>query len=85
MRDVMKELARLRAKHGRDRSLVRQMPSLKCEQNVAPLSNLIPGGTAARRRENKSPSHLIVDTLHKQGPQVIAREDIQWAGGRKPK
>jgi len=52
---------------------------------VSEIFNLLQkiGGHAPRRRENKSPEHLIVDILHKQGPMVISREDLKYSGGKK--
>lgn len=41
-------------------------------------------GPTPKRQPNASPAHLIVDTLHKQGPQVLSRSELPWAGGRKP-
>ena len=78
--DIYKEVERLRKKYGSDRSLVRKMPNYKIEQNVAPLSNRFatPGSTA--RKTNSAPSHLIVSHLHKQGYQVLSKDDVQFAG-----
>lgn len=81
--DIYKEVARLRAKHGKDRSLVRSIPSYKIDQNLPPLSNCMGGGKATKRKANPKPDHLYVDILHKQGPQVISKDHIQYAGGRK--
>lgn len=81
-RDIYKEVERLKKKHGKDRSLIRTFPSYKLDHNVSDMSNTI-GGHAPRRRENKSPEHLIVDILHKQGPMVISREDLKYSGGKK--
>jgi hypothetical protein len=83
MYDIYKEVERLRKKHGRDRSLVRSLPCYKIEHNLPPLSNHMGGGIAPRRKENKSPSHLIVDILHKQGPMVLSREELKYSGGKK--
>jgi hypothetical protein len=43
-----KEIQRLLAKHGKDRSLAREFPDLKVEQRTAPCSNGMRGGTARR-------------------------------------
>lgn len=83
MYDVYKEIAKLRKKHGKDRSSIRKFPNYKIEQNVAPCSDRFVPGTAARKKENKPPEHLIVDILHKQGPMVISREDLKYSGGKK--
>lgn len=37
----------------------------------------------AVRTKHLPPSHLIVDTLHKQGPMVLSRSELPWAGGKK--
>ena len=83
MYNIDKEIQRLKRKHGRDRSAIRKMPSYKIEQNVAPCSDRFVPGVAARKKENVPPEHLIVDILHKQGPMVISREDLQYSGGKK--
>jgi hypothetical protein len=81
--NAFKTLLALRKKHGRDRSLCREFPDLTVEHNVAPLGNRF-DQTQGKREPNKPPKHLIVDTLHKQGPMVLSRADLPWAGGRKP-
>lgn len=76
-----REIARLRAKHAGQRYRV-PIPDLKVEQRTAPLGNGF-DKTEGRREKGRVPG-LIVDHLHKQGMQVISKEDVQWAGGRKP-
>jgi hypothetical protein len=82
--DIYKEINRLRQKHGRDRSAINRIPSYKVEQNVSPLSNVIATRETTYRKPNIPPEHLIVSHLHKQGYQVISRDDVQYAGGKKP-
>jgi hypothetical protein len=36
-----------------------------------------------RRSPISPPSHLIVGTPHKQGPMVMSRDELPWAGGKK--
>jgi hypothetical protein len=81
--DIYKEVERLKNKHGKDRSLLVRIPSYKSEQVLPPLSNDMGGGIAPKRKENKSPPHLIVDILHKQGPMVLSREELKYSGGKK--
>src|SRR5215469_9973418 len=45
-----KQIARLKARHGADRSLIREFPDLKVEQRTAPCSNGMRGSTARRPR-----------------------------------
>lgn len=78
-RDIYKEVERLRKKHGKDRSLARSMPNYKIEQNVAPLSNRFATPGSTFRKSNPAPSHLIVSHLHKQGYQVLSKDDVQYA------
>jgi hypothetical protein len=81
-----RELARLRRKH----------PVLNCgalpDLSRPAISSKYPSLTSTgvspiysnRKPPCSPPSHLIVDTLHKQGPMVLSRDELPWAGGKKP-
>jgi hypothetical protein len=79
-----KEIQRLQAKHGRDRSLGRVFPDLKVEQRTAPCSNGMRGSTARRDRP-AGMKQFPVGHSHKQGLELITPGmDLQWMGGKKP-
>ena len=79
-----KEIQRLQAKHGRDRSLGREFPDLKVEQRPAPCSNGMRGSTARRARP-PGMKQFPVGHSHKQGLELITPGmDLQWMGGKKP-
>src|SRR5262249_36723090 len=79
-----KEIQRLQAKHGKDRSLIRQFPDLKVEQRTAPCSNGMRGSTA-RRVPPPGMKQFPVGHSHKQGLELITPgTDLQWMGGKKP-
>jgi hypothetical protein len=81
-RDVYKLVEDLRRKHGKDRSLVRKFPDLKFQEH-AKLSNGF--GKSTPKKAPMPQSHgLLVGTPHKQGPMVVSREELPWAGGKKP-
>jgi hypothetical protein len=78
-----KEIRRLLAKHGKDRSLAREFPDLKVEQRTAPCSNGMRGGTA-RRAQPPGMKQFPVGHSHKQGLELITPGmDLQWMGGKK--
>jgi hypothetical protein len=78
-----KEIQRLLAKHGKDRSLARQFPELKVEQRTAPCSNGMRGSTA-RRAQPPGMKRFPVGHSHKQGLELITPgTDLQWMGGKK--
>jgi hypothetical protein len=78
-----KEIERLLAKHGKDRSLARQFPDLKVEQRTAPCSNGMRGGTP-RRAQPPGMKQFPVGHSHKQGLELITPgTDLQWMGGKK--
>jgi hypothetical protein len=78
-----KEIQRLLAKHGKDRSLARQFPDLKVEQRTAPCSNGMRGGTT-RRAQPPGMKQFPVGHSHKQGLELITPGmDLQWMGGKK--
>lgn len=77
------ELNRLRRKHP---VLQKQMPrSLGSSSKYQSLSSTgISRICYGPRPSLKPPSGVIVDTLHKQGPMVLSRSELPWAGGKKP-
>lgn len=78
------QIEEMRRRHGRDRSLTRTFPDLKVEQRTAPCSNDMAKISYAAPKEGTSDHGLIVDTLHKQGPMVLSKTELPWAGGKKP-
>ena len=78
-----KQIERLKARHGADRSLIREFPDLKVEQRTAPCSNGMRGGTARRPRP-AGMKQFPVGHSHKQGLELITPgTDLQWMGGKK--
>jgi hypothetical protein len=78
-----KEIARLKAKHGGDRSLGREFPDLKVEARTAPCSNSMRGNTV-RRAQPPGMKLFPVGHSHKQGLELITPGmDLQWMGGKK--
>ena len=78
-----KQIERLKARHGADRSLVREFPDLKVEQRTAPCSNGMRGSTARRPRA-AGMKQFPVGHSHKQGLELITPgTDLQWMGGKK--
>ena len=78
-----KEIERLLAKHGHDRSLAREFPDLQVEQRTAPCSNSM-RGSAARRVQPPGMKQFPVGHSHKQGLELITPGmDLQWMGGKK--
>jgi hypothetical protein len=65
-----KQIERLKAKHGADRSLIREFPDLKVEQRTAPCSNVMRGSTARRPRP-AGMKQFPVGHSHKQGLELI--------------
>jgi hypothetical protein len=79
-----KEIERLRAKHGSDRSLARDFPTLKSDQRPPPCSNGMRGSTPRRSRP-AGMKQFPVGHSHKQGLELITPGmDLQWMGGKKP-
>lgn len=77
------ELERLAKKHGRDGGRA-PMPDLATKKGPPSLSATGVAKIAEKRRAvQKPPPNLIVDTLHKQGPMVLSRSELPWAGGKK--
>jgi len=84
-KDVYKYVAELRAKHGRNRYKV-PFPDLTAGSSaVTPCTNGFGqrGKGYPPPKSNPNPG-LIVDTLHKQGPMVLRKSELPWAGGKKP-
>ena len=78
-----KQIERLKARHGADRSLIREFPDLKVEQRTAPCSNGMRGNTARRPRP-AGMKQFPVGHSHKQGLELITPgTDLQWMGGKK--
>ena len=78
-----KQIERLKARHGADRSLIRKFPDLKVEQHTAPCSNGMRGSTARRPRP-AGMKQFPVGHSHKQGLELITPgTDLQWMGGKK--
>jgi len=78
-----KQIERLKARHGADRSLIRKFPDLKVEQHTAPCSNGMRGSTARRPRP-PGMKQFPVGHSHKQGLELITPgTDLQWMGGKK--
>jgi hypothetical protein len=78
-----REIRRLARKHGGDTGRA-PMPDLSVKPGPPSLSATGVAPIVERRRAAQvPPPNLIVDTLHKQGPQVIFRDDLPWAGGKK--
>ena len=80
---VSRDLERLRAAHGRDRSLLREFPDLSVDRQVPPCTCGMAGPTY-RQQPRPSVPHLVVGTPHKQGSMVMPRSELPWAGGKKP-
>jgi hypothetical protein len=81
-----KELNQLRAKHGTDRSRVRSMPSYKSEGNANSSYRSLSDGFAPVcevKRVLPTNHGLYVGTLHKQGPMVLSKSELIYAGGKK--
>jgi hypothetical protein len=80
-----KEIESLRAKHGRDRSLVRSFPDLSVEQRTAPTSDRLDTPPALKRRVLQVilGPEFVIEHLHKSGYQVFHRKDLPNLGGRK--
>lgn len=80
---VSRDLERLRAAHGRDRSLLRAFPDLSVDRQAPPCTCGMSGPTY--RAQPRPQGHgLLVGTPHKQGSMVMPRSELPWAGGKKP-
>jgi hypothetical protein len=82
------ELERLRRKHrGKPRSAPKLEQRDESARRPPAYPSLSEKGVSAicfvRREPSPPPSHLIVGTPHKQGPMVMSRDELPWAGGKK--
>jgi hypothetical protein len=73
------QLYKLRAKHAGTKYRL-PFPDLKCPPS--PCTNGF--GPTPKHVPPKMKGNLIVDSLHKQGMMVLSRDELPWAGGRKP-
>lgn len=80
-----REIARLRREHRDTRPDLRETP--RSEQRSTSYPSLTSSGVSRiverKRAPMEPPKDMIVDTLHKQGPMVLARSELPWAGGKK--
>lgn len=74
-----KELERLLAHHGRDRSAARQFPDLSLPDKGAKVSNRV-SGTVFPVLESKPKTNQTVSLLNKSSYQVIMRSEIKDIG-----
>jgi hypothetical protein len=82
------EIAKLRAKHGKDRSLVRGFPDLTVDgrDRVAPISNrlVVPSTTPPLLKREVLVAILgegfVVSHLHKSGYQMMFKRESDWFG-----
>lgn len=79
-----KQLALFKTKYRNSRYKV-PFPNLReaDDRKLAPCTNGFGQGFAPAPKP-KPPTNHIVDTLHKQGPMVLSRSELPWAGGKKP-
>lgn len=77
----LKEIEKLKNKHGKDRSLVRSFPDYSVK-GTSPLSNYI-GGTGQAKPYVEGRKEFLVGNFHKQGPMLVFKSELQWAGGKK--
>ncbi len=77
-----KQIAELKAKHGRDRSLAREFPDLTVEHNVAPLSNRFDTPPVLKKETLVAilGPGFTVSHLHKSGYQVLLTSDAPTFG-----
>jgi hypothetical protein len=76
------EIARLRAKHGKDRSLARSFPDLSVEQRTAPTSNRLDTTPILKKEMLQAilgPDYII-GYIHKSGYQVFRKSDAPSLG-----
>jgi hypothetical protein len=81
----LQELNALRAKHGKDRSLIRKFPDLSVEKKTSPTSDRM-GPPPLLKNEHLQAilgPNFVVSHLHKSGYQVLLKEDAKWFG-KKP-
>lgn len=80
-----RRLAQIEASRARTPKWRAPFPDLSCPSTCAPTSDVIavPGSNTELNRRPALTIPLLVGTLHKQGPQVLAKADLPFAGGRK--
>lgn len=82
------ELKRLRRKHGPVSSVV-PLPVLRETSTKPSPPSLSESGIAPIVRKRGSsgpvsaPPGVVVGTPHKQGPMVMFKDELPWAGGKK--
>lgn len=76
------ELQRLREKHGKDRSLVREFPDLSVEQRTTPCSNRFDTPPTLKKEalELILGPNFVISHLHKSGYQVLLKSDTGVLG-----
>jgi hypothetical protein len=76
------EIEKLKAKHGKDRSLVRTFPDLRVEQSVAPMSNRLDTPPLLKKEVLVAilGEGFVVSHLHKSGYQVMMKSEAKWFG-----
>ena len=81
----LKEIQRLKAKHGTDRSLARVFPDLSVPSRCSPTSNRLDTPPALKKEALVAllGPDFIVEHLHKSGYQVFHRKDLPNLGGKK--
>lgn len=72
------QLQRLRAKHGRDRSLVRQFPDLQVVQHHRSLGDGF--APVVWHPPQTYECGLTVSHLHKSGYQVVSKSELPFVG-----
>jgi hypothetical protein len=77
-----KQIAELKAKHGKDRSLARSFPDLSIEHNVAPLSNRLSTPPILKKDilEAILGPGFTISHLHKSGYQVLLTSEAPTFG-----
>jgi hypothetical protein len=77
-----KEIARLREKHGKDRSLVRSFPDLSVEQRTAPTSDRLNTPPILKREALVAilGPEFVISHIHKSGYQVFHKNDLPNLG-----
>lgn len=76
MPDILAEVARLRAKHRRSKYAI-PFPDLSIKQ-VSPTSDRF--DRVVRFSQGRSVPGLTISHFHKQGYQVVSKNDVQFAG-----
>lgn len=89
------EIAALQKKYGkgRGRHFPVAFPDLKCESNVAPMSNNMAVKFSSQRRGgcyHPDAKEFPIGNSHKQGPQLVTpaqfkNGELRYMGGGKPK